>query len=127
MKFFKIKNNKDGKRELAIPDIPTFAFIGFSLGFLLVGVVYATFSGLYDADDGHIFSWTAILSGLASIGVCVMVAALGLLYWWLIPRKYGLIYPAKSGFGLLVAFLSFTSSVLIASEFVTWLDNWLKI
>lgn len=127
MKLFKIKNNKDDKRELAIPDIPTFAFIGFSLGFLLTGVLYATFVGLFDADDGHIFSWTAILSGLASIGVCVMVAALGLLYWWLIPRKYGLIYPAKSGFGLLVAFLSFTSSALIASEFVTWLNNWLKI
>lgn len=127
MKFFKIKNNKDDKRELAIPDIPTFAFIGFSLGFLLVGVIYATFSGLYEAGDGHIFSWTAILSGLASIGLCVTVAAIGLLYWWLVPRKYGIIYPAQSGFGLLVALLSFASSVLIASEFTTWLNNWLKI
>ena len=42
MKFFKIKNNKDGKRELAIPDIPTFAFIGFSLGFLLTGVLFVS-------------------------------------------------------------------------------------
>lgn len=127
MKFFKIKNNKEGGRELAIPDIPTFAFLGFSLGFLLVGVIDATFSGLLDANEGDIFSWTAILSGLASIGLCVLVAALGVLYWWLIPRRYGVIYPSKSGYGLLVAFLSFISSILIASEFVTWFNNWLKV
>lgn len=127
MKFFKIINNKECGCELAIPDIPTFAFIGFSLGFLFVGVIYATFSGLYDADEGQIFSWVAILSGLACIGLCAIVATVGLLYWWLVPRKYGIIYPAQSGFGLLVALLSFASSVLIASEFVLWLNNWLKI
>lgn len=127
MKFFKIKNNKEGGRELAIPDIPTFAFLGFSLGFLLVGVIDATFSGLLDANDGDIFSWTAILSGLASIGLCILVAAMGMLYWWLVPRRYGIIYPAKAGYGLLVAFLSFISSILIASEFVTWFNNWLKV
>lgn len=127
MKFLKIKNNKGGGRELAIPDIPTFAFMGFSLGFLLVGVIDATFSGLLDANEDEIFSWASILSGLASIGLCIVVAVLGLLYWWLVPRRYGVIYPAKSGYGLLVAFLSFTSSILIASEFVTWFNNWLKV
>lgn len=123
VKFFKIKNNKDGKRELAIPDIPTFAFMGFSLGFLLVGVFTATVGGLFNLGESASNVMTTIMTGIITIGISILCSGIGYLYWYLIPSKYGIIKPELSGFGLIAVILALISSALIATDFTIWLNN----
>ena len=118
-----IKNSKVNTGELAPPDMPTFAFIGFSIAFLLCGFLYTTLGGLINAGSGEIFSPNSLLAGLTSIGISIAIAGIGALYWWLIPRKYGIILPAWNGFGFLIAALAFASGVLISAELVVTLSN----
>ncbi len=101
-------------------DIPTVTLAGFTGGFIMVGVMFATFGGLIEAGEGQIFSWRAILAGLACLGVAAGIAVIMILYWMFIPRRYGIIKPELTGFGLVLAAMSLFSSIFLAVNFTLW-------
>ena len=102
-------------------DIPTVTLAGFAGGFIMVATMLAAFGSLIEAGEGQIFSWRAILAGLACLGVAAGIAVIMILYWMFIPRRYGIIKPELTGFGLVLAAMSFLSSMMLAANFWCWI------
>ena len=103
-------------------DIPTVTLAGFTVCFIMWGVMFATFGSLGEAGEGQIFSWRAILAGLACLGVAAGIAGVMILYWKLVPKRYGIIKPELTGFGLILAAMSLCSGFMLAGEFVDWIN-----
>ena len=104
--------NKDTKK--VHPDLPTLMFAGFAFGFLFNGILVGTIGTLIEAFDGYKEWWRSLVASLGVIAIGVGICGIGFLYWWLIPRTTGVLYPALTGFGCLFAFLSFLSALVIS-------------
>lgn len=107
-------------------DYPTIVLFGAILGFLLIGVLYATCGALMNAPKGDVLSWSSVLAGVACIVISALLAVLTGLYWAAVPARYGAVYPRLFGFGIVLALMSFFSMVMMASEFSIWVDNLIK-
>lgn len=103
-------------------DIPTITIIGFALGFLLIGIGYLTFGQFNnfrdEVLDGNIWDVSSILSGLLCLGIAIAVIGIAALYWWLVPRKHGAIFPLLNGFGVFPALIAMFSALFIAFEII---------
>ena len=97
-------------------DIPVIAFIGMSTGFFMVGFIQSTIGSLFDSADGEIFSTKAILSGILCVIISAAILGLTYLYWKIVPKRYGVVYPEFTGFGTLIAMMTIFSGAMIASE-----------
>lgn len=119
------KKQRDKEDQLSIDhvDIPIFALCGLSLGFLFIGVLTGALGGVFDAEDGHMFSLTSILAGLASVGISLGIVLIGWVYWQTIFRKYGPVMPRLSIIGLPIALLSCASAVLLGAELTVYLTH----
>ena len=102
-------------------DIPTIVMAGSVVGYLIVGLFFATLGGLCDAPEGQIWTWKSIIGGLACIGIATVIAGITALYWWKVPRKRGTVFPKLTGFGLLLALMSMFSSVMVSIELTGWI------
>ena len=98
-------------------DIPSMMFAGFAFGFLFDGVLTGTIGTLIEAFDGYKEWWQSLTASLGLIIISAGICGIGFLYWWLVPRKIGVLYPALTGFGCLFAFLSFLSALVIGIMF----------
>lgn len=124
-KFLNIRKDSNSD-DVFVFDLPIFSFIGMSLGFLVTGVIYAIVWGLIDAEEGSICSFAAIMGGLSSIAISILVTGLAVLYWWVVPRRHAMLYPSLFWFGPLLSVLSFASGVLVSAELVINVTNFLK-
>lgn len=97
-------------------DIPVIAFIGMSAGFFTVGFIQSTIGSLLDSVDGETFSTKAILSGILCVVISAAILGLTYLYWKLVPKRYGVVYPEFTGFGTLIAMMTMLSGIMLASE-----------
>lgn len=103
--------------ESAYIDIPSMMFAGFAFGFLFDGVFLGTIGTLGEAFDGYKEWWHSLVASLEVIAIGVGISGIGFLYWWLVPRRVGVLNPALTGFGCLFAFLSFLSAMVIGIIF----------
>ncbi len=99
--------------ERAYIDIPSMMFAGFAFGFLFGGMLLGTIGSLVEAFDGYKEWWHSLVASLEVIAIGVGICGIGFLYWWLVPRRVGVLNPALTGFGCLFAFLSFLSASVI--------------
>lgn len=109
---------KRGKNaERAYIDIPSMMFAGFAFGFLFDGIFSGTIGTLGEAFNGYKEWWHSLVASLEVIAIGVGICGIGFLYWWLVPRRVGVLNPALTGFGCLFAFLSFLSAIVIGTLF----------
>ncbi len=106
-------------------DIPMLLFIGFGLGWLILGLLYMTIGAFFEAGTDEIWSWKAICSGLISIGISIIVGLIATLYWRLVPRKSGTIFPRMNGFGLIFMAIAILAGCMISVELILVIMNWL--
>ncbi len=99
---------------IPLVDIPSWVFAGTIAGFLVTGFIICTIGTLMD------LSWITFCAGLMSIAISVIVGLIAWLYWWLVPRKSGVIMPALSGAGLILALMSFFSAAMLSAELYVW-------
>ena len=97
-------------------DTPTLVMIGASLGFLIVGVILTTLGALIDAEEGSLWHWPTLFAGFANIALSSLVALIGFIYWKLILKRKGQLFPRLLGFGLLPALMSLLSAALIGID-----------
>lgn len=110
-----IKHNKH-PRLLDSMDIPVVTFIGLSAGFFVVGLIQSTIGSIFDSGENEIFSTSAILAGVLCIAISVAILGLACAYWRLIPKRFGVVYPALTGFGSILALMALLSGAMLASE-----------
>lgn len=103
--------------ERAYIDIPSMMFAGFAFGFLFDGVLVGTIGTLVEAFERYKEWWHSLVASLEVIAIGVGICGIGFLYWWLVPRRVGVLNPALTGFGCLFAFLSFLSALVIGVQF----------
>lgn len=121
--YMRSKQNTDLYHYLEHTDIPMLLFIGFSLGWLIVGLLYITIGAFFEAVTNEIWSWKAICSGFISIGVSVIVGIIAALYWWLVPRKSGIIFPRMNGFGLILMVIAVFAGSMASIELILTIMN----
>ncbi len=117
---------KQAINSLECADLPMLLLIGMSLGFFVVGLTYLTIGILEEYSDGTMLGWRSILAGSASVGISTVIAGIVKLYWWLIPRKSGVIFPRINGFGVIGLVLAMFSGAMIGVELVLYLLMLLK-
>lgn len=105
------KPNEDIKKTYV--DIPSLMFAGFAFGFLFDGVFAGTIATLIEAFDGYKEWWCSLVASLEVIAIGVGICGIGFLYWWFVPRRVGVLNPTLTSFGVLFAFLSFLSALVI--------------
>lgn len=96
------------KRQMAFVDIPTAVFSGTALGLYLDGVVIGL--GVFSFSSDR---WEVLMPAFGLVMAGLIVTAIGFGYWWLVPRKSGVLWPSLSGFAPLIAFLSFLSACVV--------------
>ena len=106
-------------------DIPMLLFIGFSLGWLILGLLYITIGAFFEAGADEIWSWKAMFSGLMSIGVSIIISIVAVLYWQLVPKKSGAIFPRMNGFGLILMTIAIFAGSTASAELILTIMNWL--
>ncbi len=94
-------------------DVPSIMFACFAFGFLFDGMLLGTIGSLVEAFDGYKEWWHSLVASLEVIAIGVGICGIGFLYWWLVPRRVGVLNTALTGFGCLFAFLSFLSASVI--------------
>lgn len=111
-----MKRQNKKQRYFDFVDLPIMAFIGVAAGFFLVGFIQTTVGTLFEATDGDIFSVRAIVAGVLCVTISVAVLALASLYWKMIPKRNGIVYPEFTGFGTIIALMTMFSGAMLASE-----------
>lgn len=119
----KIKGLKDIRFDY---DTPTLMFIGAAIAPLVVSICIIFVSTFEDAEGWFIWSPSALLTVFSCIILSLIIGVIASIYWWLVPRRLGAIYPRLLGFSLFFAFLSFCSMALMSVELHTWIINLLK-
>lgn len=110
------------KPRYARYDIPLITLLGAAAGFFLIGFIMATLGAVSEAGEGEIFSLKAIVGGLSCVLLsAVILFGLAPLYYWLVPNRFGAVYPQFNGFGLLLAFLALYSAVFTGMELSFWI------
>lgn len=104
-------------------DIPMLLFIGFGLGWLVPGLLYLTIGAFCEASSDEIWSWRAICSGLISIGISIIVGLIATIYWRLVPRKSGVLFPRMNGFGLIFMTIAILAGCMISIELILAIIN----
>lgn len=87
-------------------DTAMLMLIGFGAGALLSAVFFLFLGAFIEAGENETWSLKAILSGLMSMCISVIVGIIALLYWKLIASKTDVLFPQLNGFKLLLAFAS---------------------
>ena len=96
-------------------DIPLLLLFGFGLAFLLTGLSSIIQGSLFSCRD-EIWTLDAILSGLMSVGISILIGVIAMLYWWLTPRTNPILVPKMKLFSILFLVLSFLSGSIISIE-----------
>lgn len=100
--------------HLPFIDIPMLMFAGCGLGFLLIGVFYTVFAVFI---GNEYTPWTRILfTGLIDIGISALIGGIALVYWKLVLSKSGVIFPALSGFGLILVLMVIFSAMALGVQ-----------
>jgi hypothetical protein len=116
------KQDKEKKtKKFALTDIPTMVFAGATLGFLASGVLVGTVGLISESADHKAWQWSMIWEGIIYIGIGAAINAIAALYWWLVPRKSGVLKPALNGFGILLGVLAFLSAGIVAIKLTSFL------
>lgn len=87
-------------------DTAMLMLIGFGAGALLSAVLFLFLGVFIEAGENETWSLKAVLSGLMSMCISVIIGIIALLYWKLIASKTGVLFPRLNGFKLLLAFAS---------------------
>lgn len=116
-----MRKQKNSLKYFDYIDIPVVAFIGTALGFYIVGFIQTTLGALFDAGEGVLFSWKSITAGMICIVLSVVVLIIAYLYWTLIPKRLGVVYPAITGFGTIIALMALFSSAMLGAEICSYL------
>ncbi len=117
---------KETKRHLIVKsllysDLPMLCFVGMGLAFLLIGVFFLTIEAFCDFIWEYTVSWKDILAGIVGVGLSLCMGGIAALYWWLVPRKSGVLFPSMNGFGFVIVVASMFSAVLIYVELLGYL------
>lgn len=102
-------------------DIPVIAFIGTALGFYIVGFIQTTLGSLFVAGEGELFSLKSITAGMLCIALSAVVFIITYLYWALVPKRLGAVYPGLTGFGTIIALMALFSSAMLGAELCGYL------
>lgn len=97
-------------------DMPLLMLIGAAAGFLLMGTIMSAFAVFAGSDHTPWTRW--LLAGLINIGLSVCVDGIAWIYWKLVLRKSGVIWPELSGFGLLLALMSLFSAAILGAQII---------
>lgn len=106
---------KGGPLSIDHIDIPIIVMLGGALGFLISGVIQVIIGGLCEPAES-IWSMPAIGAGFGSIGLSMLIAVVGWLYWLIVFKRYRAVMPRFSGFGLVLALMSLLSAVMLSAE-----------
>lgn len=101
-------------------DIPVITLLGAAAGWFLVGIIQATLGAIFEAGENEILSIRSIIVGASCVAISVLILVFTHLYWIIIPKRCGAVYPELNGFGTIPALMAMASSVLLATEFCVW-------
>lgn len=103
-------------------DTAMMMLIGFGVGALFSAILFLFLGVFFEAGENETWSLKAILSGLMSMCISVIIGIIALLYWKLIASKTGVLFPELNGFKLLVAMTSAIPggalTVVLAYQFI---------
>ena len=95
------------KKKIDDVDTAMLILMGFGSGALFSAMLFFFLGAFIEAGEDEIWSSKAVLSGVMSVAISVVIGAITMLYYKFIASKTGVLFPRLTGFKLLVAFASF--------------------
>ncbi len=118
-----MKHTEIEKSEIFIFDIPSIAMGGYALAFMFIGIIELSLGSFFESKEGSICHIPSLVGGATCVIVSLLIIGLIALYWKIIVQKRGIVFPALSGFGFLIAIVTVFSGCLVASELYVWILN----
>ncbi len=118
---------KDFFQFFELCDLPLMALGGAFLGSMVMGMSNMTLGAFFESESGSICNYSTLISGIG--GTLLSLAILGVmtLYYILIVKKKGVLFPSLNGFGLLMALMTFYSGAMLTVELMFWIQDKVKL
>lgn len=99
-------------------DIPIVAMLVYTIPLITSGALFMIIAPFAEADTNEFISFKALWGAFSLLLIAASIIGIAALYWKLVVKKYGVVFPALTGFGATIAILSLMSGMLTSANYL---------
>lgn len=99
-------------------DIPIVAMLVYAMSLIIAGAMGLIAYPWMEANTNEFISFKAMGVGFLLLLISASIVGIAALYWKLVVKKYGVVFPALTGFGATIAILSLISGLVTGVNFL---------